>query len=70
MISLNYLFEKENEKYINVTIPNHLREKMKGVSLKKDKDGYFVTTHRCRSDSYESPDKIPDYKIKRIASTG
>lgn len=35
MISLNYLFEKENEKYINVTIPNHLREKMKGVSLKK-----------------------------------
>ena len=65
MISLYYLFEKENKEYINVSKPDHLREKMKEVSLKKDKDGYFVTTHRCRSNSYKSPDKIPNYKIKR-----
>ena len=39
---------------------------MEGVGLKKDKDGYYVTTHRARSDSYESPEKIPDNIIKKL----
>lgn len=41
-----------------------------GVSLKKDEDGYFVTTHRARSTSYPSPEKIPGSKIEFIRSTG
>lgn len=41
-----------------------------GVSLKKDKDGFFVHTHRARSDSYPSPEKIPDGRIDFIRSTG
>lgn len=41
-----------------------------GVSVKKDDDGYYVTTHRLRSKSYESVGKIPDSEIERIEATG
>jgi hypothetical protein len=50
--------------------PRKLKEKMKEVSLGKDENGYFVYTHRCRSKSYPSPEKIPNKDIKFIASTG
>jgi hypothetical protein len=50
--------------------PDDLKELMQGVSLGKDKKGYFVYTHRCRSDSYETPHKIPKSRIKFVASTG
>ena len=43
---------------------------MDGVSLGKDKDGYFVYTHRARSKSYKTPNLIPDSKIKFIETTG
>ena len=41
-----------------------------GVSLGADKDGFFVYTHRARSKSKESPDKIPQKDIDFIESTG
>jgi len=41
-----------------------------GVSIGRDKNGYFAMTHRARSKSYPSPGKIPVTKIKFIRSTG
>lgn len=41
-----------------------------GVSIGRDEDGYFVMTHRARSESYDSPDKIPAKKLAWIKSTG
>lgn len=41
-----------------------------GCSIGKDKDGYFAYTHRARSKSYESPQKIPVKVLKSIDSTG
>ena len=42
----------------------------KGCSLGKDKDGYFVYTHRARSKSYDDPNKISEKDINFIDSTG
>jgi hypothetical protein len=50
--------------------PPALRELMKGVSLAKDKDGFYVRTHRARSKSYPTPEKIPKRVVKFIESTG
>lgn len=41
-----------------------------GCSVGKDKNGYFVYTHRARSKSYEEKSKIPEKTIKFIDSTG
>jgi hypothetical protein len=41
-----------------------------GVSLKKDKDGFFVHTHRARSKSHAKPEDIPKADVKFIESTG
>lgn len=41
-----------------------------GVSIGRDDDGYFAMTHRARSESYASPDKIPAKKLAWIRSTG
>lgn len=41
-----------------------------GISFGKDKNGYFAYTHRARSGSYDSVDKIPISKLKFIGSTG
>ena len=38
--------------------------------IAKDKDGYFATTHRARSKSYQSKRDIPHSVLKFIASTG
>jgi hypothetical protein len=35
----------------------------------KQKDGYAAYTHRCWSGLYDSPDKIPEKKLKFISST-
>lgn len=40
-----------------------------GCSIKQDKDGYYAYTHRARSKSYPSPDKIPVKVLKFIDST-
>ena len=44
--------------------------KSSGVSMGADKDGFFVYTHRARSKSYSSPDKISVKDINFIESTG
>ena len=41
-----------------------------GVSVGRDQDGFFVFTHRARSDSYDQPSNIPDSVIEYIESTG
>ncbi|OPX93992.1 MAG: hypothetical protein A4E53_00155 [Pelotomaculum sp. PtaB.Bin104] len=41
-----------------------------GCSCGKDDNGYFVYTHRARSKSYESLQKIPIKVLKFIDSTG
>lgn len=45
-------------------------DRFDGVSLKEDDSGYYVHTHRARSDSYDHPDKIPNSVIDKIESTG
>jgi len=40
-----------------------------GASLGRDKDGYFVYTHRARSKSYPSAAKIPLDRIRFVSST-
>lgn len=50
--------------------PDDLKTLMDGVSLKKDEDGFYVTTHRARSESYKTPHDIPSSVIKRIETTG
>ncbi len=62
--------KKKKKNFENATKPEDLVAKMQGVSLGKDKDGYFVYTHRARSKSYPTPHKIPKSKIKFIETTG
>lgn len=40
-----------------------------GCSFGKDKDGYYCFTHRCRSKSYPSIDKIPQKDVDFVDST-
>lgn len=53
-----------------VAKPSDQRVRMKGVSLGKDGNGYFVYTHRSGSSSYPTPADIPDSRVKFVASTG
>ena len=39
-------------------------------SIAKDNQGYYAYTHRARSKSYETLDKLPKSKVKFIESTG
>ena len=39
-------------------------------SFFKDDEGYYCATHRSRSDSYKTINKIPKSVVKRIGSTG
>lgn len=50
--------------------PQGQGKRMKDVGLGKDKDGYFVYTHRARSRSYPTPEAIPNSAVKFIESTG
>lgn len=45
-------------------------QRFEGVGLKQDDDGWYVTTHRARSDSYGSPEQIPQSVVDKIESTG
>jgi hypothetical protein len=63
-------FTGESKNFDNVPKPDDLQSAMSEVSLGKDKKGYFVYTHRARSDSYASPHDIPKSKIEFIGSTG
>ena len=60
----------KKRKWEPVDKPIELCTKLKEVSLGKDKNGYFVYTHRARCNSYPSPEEIPQAKIRFIGSTG
>lgn len=40
------------------------------VGMGVDEEGHYVKTHRARSDSYETPEDIPQAEVDRIAATG
>lgn len=44
--------------------------RLDGVGLSKDKDGWYIKTHRARSKSYKDVDSIPDSVVEFIKSTG
>jgi hypothetical protein len=44
--------------------------KAKGVTLRKDKDGFYVHTHRARSKSYKTAMMIPKSVIEKTEATG
>jgi len=44
--------------------------KYSGVSIGRDRNGYYAFTHRARSKSYPTAGKIPTSTIKWIRSTG
>ena len=54
----------------DLLIPKIDGKSFDGVSLGADDDGFFVYTHRARCKSYDSPEKIPNDKIKYIETTG
>lgn len=60
----------DRKKVYNLKKPNVSGKSFDGVDIGADKDGYFVLTHRARSKSKESIDKIPIKDIKFIKSTG
>jgi hypothetical protein len=55
---------------LNQMTPPKRSGRYNGTAIGRDDNGFFATTHRARSKSYESPGKIPDGKLKKIASTG
>lgn len=57
-------------KVIKTGIPKVDKIKPYGVSVGQDTNGYFVYTHRARSKSYASQEKIPVKDLKFIDSTG
>jgi len=44
--------------------------RLRGVSVGRDEDGYYVFTHRSRSKSYPSVKDIPDRVVQQVESTG
>jgi hypothetical protein len=64
---------KEGGHVHGLTKPKELMDKTPkadGVSMGADKDGFFVYTHRQRSKSYESPEKISIKDIEFTENTG
>jgi len=64
----NLIEESKSKDFENV--PCKGIKENKGFSCGKDKDGYFIYTHRARSKRYSSLDKIPQKDIDFIDSTG
>lgn len=69
-----FLEEELNEKFKSPALPKEelfkKSDKAKGVTLRKDKKGYYVHTHRGRSKSYKEVKNIPKSAIEFIESTG
>lgn len=64
---------KSKKSYTVVTKPKEFlakTSKARGVTLAKDKDGYFCYTHRSRSKSYKTIGAIPKSIIEFVESTG
>jgi len=60
---------KQSSKYDKAIPCNGIKKKL-GFSCKEDKNGFYIYTHRARSKSYPSFDKIPLKDINFIDSTG
>lgn len=66
----------ENGKITGLQLHPDLKSKIEnggypdGFDMGIDKNGYFIHTHRARSKSHESPDKISVKEIKFTDSTG
>ena len=78
-IALGHLkqYTKANKgKITGLELHSDLKKKIKennlpdGFDMGIDKDGYYIHTHRARSKSYQSPEKISIKDIKFIDSTG
>lgn len=59
-----------NGRVFRLNIPKIDGKTFDGVDLGADKNGFFVFTHRARSKSYETIDKIPQKDINFIETTG
>jgi hypothetical protein len=53
-----------------IDLKGSMGKNVKGNGIGADKNGFYVYTHRARSKSYESIDKIPQKDIDFIESTG
>lgn len=59
-----------NKQIFGLKIPKINGKSFDGVSLGADKDGFFVYTHRAKSKSYQTVEKIPNKDIIFIETTG
>lgn len=66
----NLNFYETKIKDESIPKPKGQEKRFDGVTIKKDNKGFYVCTHRARSNSYDSVDKIPSSVIKKIESTG
>lgn len=62
--------DRKNSSWEQVSKTATKQGKTYGCSMGKDKNGYFVYTHRARSKSYETKEQIPIKDLKFIESTG
>jgi len=72
MIKLKYLLEKVNKIHLTSDEYEQVKKKFgknRGCSFAKDNNGYYCYTHRARSKSYKTIDKIPKSKYDFICST-
>lgn len=63
-------FRKNGRPQKGLSFPAGQKNRFKGVSLGRDKNGVFIYTYRCRSKSYKSVESIPAKEIKWIESIG
>lgn len=64
---------KEGGRVLGLSKPQKLRDKsnkINGVSMGADKNGFFVYTHRARSKSHPTPEQITVKEINFIETTG
>jgi hypothetical protein len=66
-----YRIAKQDKEYLTPEEGEEVKNKFNDIqcSFAKDKDGYYCYTHRARSDSYPSIDKIPKSAVDFINST-
>lgn len=63
--------KKQERQYLNPQEKTKAKEKFGdvGCTLAKDKQGYYAYTHRARSKSYPSIEKLPKKVVQFIDST-
>jgi hypothetical protein len=68
--ALNYVTKKANALETGERTWCKKGGRFQGVSVGRDKDGFYVFTHRARSKSYPSAADIPKKVVTFIRSTG